>query len=73
MVDYIKKEQRSDKMITNFLDLSVWLFEFLVMTLLPIVSLMLAVLYIVKIGDAAQFSMGKFMKDRVARLKNMGK
>jgi len=46
----------------DFLSMAVSIFEFLVLGLLPLVSVAMVVIYIVKIGDAGRNSVGNFMK-----------
>ena len=50
-------------MITNFLDLAVWIFEFLVMGLLPLVSVILAAIMIRKVGEAGRDTLYRFFAE----------
>jgi hypothetical protein len=56
--------------MTNFLELAIWLFELLVMTMLPIISVMMALIYIVKIGETSKETLGNWMRGHFKKLKN---
>jgi len=58
-------------MITNFLDLAVWIFEFLVMGLLPLVSVILAAIMIRKVGEAGRDTLYRFFAEGWANYRGL--
>jgi len=53
----------------EFLNLAVYLWDLLVMQLLPLISVMLAVIFIYKIGESSRITLGKWMKRSIKKLK----
>lgn len=49
--------------MSEFLDISLWIFDLLVKELLPLLSLLMAVIFIYKINKAGQITMSKLGKD----------
>lgn len=57
--------------MTNFIDLSVWIFEFLVMGLLPVVSVILAAIMLRKIGEAGRKTLHDFFAEGWANYRSL--
>lgn len=58
--------------MSEFLDIALWIFDLLVKGLLPLLSLLMAVIFIYKIGKAGQISMSKLGKSIAATFKRRG-
>lgn len=58
--------------MSEFLDISLWIFDLLVKELLPLLSLLLAVIFIYKISKAGQITMSKLGKDIGKMFKRRG-
>lgn len=58
--------------MSEFLDIALWIFDLLVKELLPLLSLLMAVIFIYKIGKAGQITMNKLGKDMAKMFKRRG-
>lgn len=59
--------------MSEFLDLAVWIWDLLVMQLLPLFSMLLAVIFIYKISQAANITVSKFGKKLANTFKTRGR
>jgi len=57
--------------MTNFIDLATWIFEFLVMGLLPVVSVIIAAIMIRKIGEAGRVTLYNFFAEGWANYRSL--
>lgn len=58
--------------MSEFLDISLWIFDLLVKELLPLLSLLMAAIFIYKISKAGQITMSKIGKSMGAMFKRRG-
>lgn len=57
----------------DFLSTSVWIWEFLVLQLLPLISVLLASIFILKIIDEAPETVGRYTKRMMAKFNRAGR
>ena len=58
--------------MSDFLDIALWIFDLLVKELLPLLSLLMAVIFIYKISKASQITMSKLSQDISKMFKRRG-
>ena len=46
--------------MSEFLDIALWIFDLLVKELLPLLSMLMAIIFLYKITKAGQITLGKF-------------